>query len=492
MVDLFDEDAAERERQYKVMRRLGWASPEVREALLGRSLVRFLSESFFLDGDELSERSFIIAATFALLAYTGENRKNPRISVSYSPKHRPTHHELGEYGGKRRFSIGAHQYSFGYSVDFLDYGGVIGGGSSGHPFWLDDLLTEAEMVMADVGLTTKHIADERLIDLRLRPLVTAPTAVAKHNQLQNMLSTFAERDPENWSFWAGWHRDLLSPTKKSVSRDQYFAEKILNLFPFGDTDNLNRSIHSFEAEHLAETAGLTEQVTFSTELDQFERSIAPAKNPPLLSDMLAHVEDALEDVLVESSNGLGETSRTVRVVRRTLSRYANDPRRVELNLTTVHSEMVRQIAVEDLPASTANIALQEAALQAAQAIRAEHQDIARNRKLLQEQAWAEMTPEQLEEVERVLPDLRAVSEESLGSILAEDVKSLTEIPVFPAPEPNPQLAAYRRDAAVSFFGTVAKMAIEWRKLSLERQVGIAGGLASILGLLVAIGSGLLG
>ncbi len=179
---------------------------------------------------------------------------------------------------------------------------------------------------------------------------------------------------------------------------------------------------------------------------------------------LSQVEDALGDAMDNPSNGLSERSREAKVIRRTLAKYGNDPQRIEMDLVSVHGAITRQIVSEELPASEENLALLSACEEGAQGIRATHPEIAKNRRILQEQVWREMPETAKAQVENALPVLEAMSEEPLADDFRDDIPRLFNDAIGPVPGNAPPLGP--ADARIRVFSRVSKMTLVLRS-SLE-------------------------
>ena len=98
-----------------------------------------------------------------------------------------------------------------------------------------------------------------------------------------------------------------------------------------------------DAVELSRLLPLAEELVQDPETGTFEVRIKEVEKPDLLAATLAQLADAIEDVLENQSNGLNADSLEIRKLRRTLERYANDPQRVEMDLTTVHHSLTVQI-----------------------------------------------------------------------------------------------------------------------------------------------------
>ena len=177
--------------------------------------------------------------------------------------------------------------------------------------------------------------------------------------------------------------------------------------------------------------------------------------------------DAIEDVLHDPSNGLNDGSLDIRKLKRTLERYANDPQRVEMDFTTVHQSLTRQIASEELPPSDENLTLLTALEEGALGIRATDPAVAVNRRILQQQKLRERPPEAVEKIKEAAPVLEAITEGDLHDQMREDVHFLTEeMPTVPPRLPGvtrDDAIIPGRDEAVRVFGRSSRILITLRK-----------------------------
>jgi hypothetical protein len=223
-----------------------------------------------------------------------------------------------------------------------------------------------------------------------------------------------------------------------------------------------------DAEAVSQRLPLAEDLVFNEVSSTFEVFARDVTKPDLLGATLSQISDAIEDVLANPSNGLNEQSLEFRKLRRTIERYSNDPQRIEMDLTSVHASLVRQIAIGELPPSEENDALVHALREGAQGIRATDQMVAENRRILQQQAQRELTDEDLQTIADAAPALEAISDGRLEAELREDVIYLTqEMRVGP-----PRLPGVTRDdaiiaapdEAVRLFGRAARMLITLRKV----------------------------
>lgn len=172
-----------------------------------------------------------------------------------------------------------------------------------------------------------------------------------------------------------------------------------------------------------------------------------------------------------------------------------------MDLTTVHGSLLRQMATGELPASVENEALLVALREGVQGIRATDPEVAQNRRLLQEQALSELSPEALTQIEEAAPVLEAITEGALQEQMHEDVLFLTEeMRVGPPRLPGVTRAdavVPGRDEAGRVFGRSARMLLALRRApelihKLHDSAGFkAAVIVTTLSGMVALGAALL-
>lgn len=302
------------------------------------------------------------------------------------------------------------------------------------------------------------------------------------------LKSFWAESPRTWIFWQNWYEDMLAG--RPVDWD--FLRQVV-LLPDEDwkagPERIAERISGLQARYLAEKTPQAERIEFVPETGRFRAVPVPVVNPGLLGASLSQVSDALDDALAKPSNGLSERSREAHVLRRTVLKYGNDPQRIEMDLTTIHAALTRQIAREDLPPSEENLALQAACEEGARAVRATHPEIARNRQILSQQAWTEMTPEAKAIVEKALPVLTAISDQSLAEDFGADIPELVNDAIGPPPDWAPRLPG--ADPATRVFSRVSQMTIILRS-SLETLDAVADRLGMTRGEVIGIFLSLVG
>lgn len=222
-----------------------------------------------------------------------------------------------------------------------------------------------------------------------------------------------------------------------------------------------------EAASLSRRLPLAEELVQNPDSGFFEVRPKDITNLNLLGATLGQLADAIEDVLANQSNGLNAASLDIRKLRRTIERYANDPQRVEMDLTTVHGSLSVQIATGELPPSNENAALISALQEGAQGIRATDPEVAENRQILQEQALRDLASDDLNQIAEAAPVLEAITEGDLRGQMREDILFLTK----EMREGPPRLPGVTRedaiivgrDEAVRVLGRTARMLLILRR-----------------------------
>lgn len=263
-----------------------------------------------------------------------------------------------------------------------------------------------------------------------------------------------------YSFWREWYQGFLDGKPLDWELQRRVA-----LIPDDDwekgPEHIAEKIQEIKAEYLAAQLPLAEDLEFDQDSGTFHTVPREMAKPDLLGATLSQVEDALDDVMENYSNGINERSVECRKLTRTFRKYGNDPQRIEMDFTTVHAGLTRQIINGELPPSEENLALQSALEEGAKAVRATHPEVAENRRILQEQNLRELTDDEKATLEEALPVLQAISDEALAEEWAQDIPALTNDSLLPVPDSAPRLPG--ADEATRIFGRAARMAVETKK-----------------------------
>lgn len=330
---------------------------------------------------------------------------------------------------------------------------------------ISETSTRALLIAVEVtNLDVKNLVSEPVVKLfghKLWLQVKAPSGLV--NGLE-ILTKFWSSDLQTWGFWKIWYDDLFNGMEANWELWRDIA-----LFPDADwmlgAAHIAGKINEAKARQLGEKLPIAESVEFNQKSGKFSFLPQIILNPSLLGATLSQAEDALDDALADSRNGLQENSRETRVLRRTFVRYGNDPQRIEMDFTAIHAGLVRQIATDDLPASEVNLGLIRALEEGALGIRTAHPDVAQNRKLIEMQAFVEMPRATLDKLAEALPILVDITE-GLGQVdWQQDISAIVEASNLTSPlyrrlgpaERNSALAA--RDEKVRVFGRSARILV---------------------------------
>lgn len=261
-----------------------------------------------------------------------------------------------------------------------------------------------------------------------------------------------------WSFWREWYQGFLDGKPLDWELQRRVA-----LIPDEDweqgPEHIARKIEEIQAEWLSEQAPSAEKIEFDEATQKFHVIPLEIAKPDLLGATLSQIEDALDDVLACPSNGLHDGSKAVRVLRRTLTKYGNNPQQIEMGLVTAHTAITRQFLADEMPQSEENLALRDAIEDGARGIRATHPEVAENRKILQDQALREMSSEDLDLLEDAKPLLEAWSSDDLAEGWAHDIPQLINDATTPLPSGAPPLPG--AEEATRIFSRAAKMKLSY-------------------------------
>ncbi len=266
----------------------------------------------------------------------------------------------------------------------------------------------------------------------------------------------------DWTFWRRWYLSMWDGTWTDWDLAHEVAKIENDVWEGEDAlAKVAARIREIEANLLQARAPQAEQVLFDQTTQKFTVEPIDVAKPDLLGATLIQLEDALEDVLASASNGLQETAREVRVVRRVIEKHGNNPQQIEMGCVSAHAGLTRQIAAGELPPSEENLAFQAALEETAVGIRATHSDVAENRKILTQQKISEISKKDREELEKALPLLVAISDADLADDWSHDIPALVNSSVGPLPSGAPALPG--ADEANRLFSRVAKISI-WMRM----------------------------
>lgn len=277
-------------------------------------------------------------------------------------------------------------------------------------------------------------------------------------------------DGPEWRFWIDWYQDELDgkpPKSREMLHEIAALSKGAEKYPISEADwqqgpkHIAAMIAGIQAKFLSAKTPQAEKLVFDSKTATFSAVPIKVENPQLLAATLSQVSDALDDAMANPGNGLSEHSRENRVLTRTVTKYGNDPQRIEMDFTAVAIGLRRQFEVKDLPKSEENLALLDAVEEGARAVRASHAEVAENRAVLAHQALLELPDADKQTLQDMVPVLVAISNDALGADFRADVAELINDALLPLPSGAPRLPAM--DPAVRVFGRVSRM-----KLAMDR------------------------
>lgn len=267
-------------------------------------------------------------------------------------------------------------------------------------------------------------------------------------------------DLNDWWYWIDWYEGLRrgsAPDWELWHQIALIPNDIWNDGP----EAVARAIEDIKARLLILRQPLAEDLIPDPDTGQFEAVPRPIANPQLLSTTLAQVDDAIDDVLAQTANGLRADSIDIRILKRAIDRYANDPQRVERDMNAVSNSLLHQIAVDDLPASADNMLLQKLTHQVAVGLRGAHPEIAANHQLLQDQALAEISAEKRQLIADAAPVLEAVVTGQTKDQMRDDLLVLAQDMRIGAP-PLPGVTRFDADSLQRVGNRAAKIQIALR------------------------------
>lgn len=263
---------------------------------------------------------------------------------------------------------------------------------------------------------------------------------------------FGPRDPHGSSFWERWYLGFVLGKPLDWELQRRVSEIDEEIWT-SSSQRIADEIERIQADFLLSQVPLAETVEVNADSGLLHLVPVRVENAPLLSALVASVQDAVEDA-VRGNNGLNDSSTTVRILTRSCMRYGNDPQRLEVDFTRAVVGLRRQIDVKDLPDSEDNMHLLNTIEEAVRGIRVTHPGVAKNREILAKATPLLLTDAERADLEKAAPELAKVTEGSLKDDFAEDIPLLLENPIGFADKhlPGPQA-----DAAVRVVSRATKM-----------------------------------
>ena len=464
---------------YDKLKKLGWLSAYSRQVLLTRHLIRLATLFASRNSMEVGRNDVLMLFYILRLSVhcPPQNQgRHAKLSVPYFPTDRPETFDLKLKAAPLQFHL------MSTPTDELNWRLISGTDPLSEPFprrhkprgnlykrsvkastkeqeiLNQFLFAEIENVGKGINLNRKKVADDRCQSLWKEGLF------ATHPEPEIVSMFFAKLERERESSFLEFFKNWFSGVVSGDLDWELWHDLALidgDVWEAGEVAVAD-AIQDIHAHHLTKRAPQEENIEFDGSTGKFKLVHLPPAKPDLLGATLDQISDALEDCLENLSNGLHERSRETKVLQRAALKYANNPQRLEMDFTSVHASMMRQISVDELPASEENLALVNAVQEGALGIRATHPDIAENRAILQQRAMAEMSEEDRQVVKEALPVIEDISDEVLAEDFSDDIGYIVEAEVeaencrkLGIAERNPALAA--QDEKVRVFSRAAKM-----------------------------------
>lgn len=305
---------------------------------------------------------------------------------------------------------------------------------------------DAELLLEDLekGLSAKELLNSELN--------------AGHPRMFTSVVSASQIFPEEpqWDFWKDWFQSFLDENPIGWELQKLISEIDISIWRKGPIA-VSHAIANVQANLLESKAPVSEQIAFDHSENKFATIPINLNNPQLLGAILDQVEDSLDTALENQSNGLSNTSRETRSLRRIIKKYGNDPQRIEMGFESVRKGLTRQILNDELPASEDNLALSDALEEGARGIRGTHPEVAENRKILNEQAIRELPTGAVEQLTEALPILTAISDEALAEEWKQDIPQLINDATTPLPSGAPSLPG--AEEATRIFNRAAKISL---------------------------------
>ncbi len=270
------------------------------------------------------------------------------------------------------------------------------------------------------------------------------------------------KDKPGYGFWIRWFEAALEGRPITGDWDSHwqFLHDILTgirSFEWSKrAEHVAGLISEIEVKYFQKRLPLAEELTQNPETGKYRVHSIPVADIPLLDTLLARLEDLLEDCHL-SHNGIGDSDRETRVIRRVLEKYRDNPQRIEMDFTDLASRLRMKLRLGEYAESDENSGLLSGVEDCIRLVRDRHPDVVANRSVLAHQKMKDMSKDESASLDIYKGPLSDASE----GVLADDF--LTDIPEIVMPP----LPGVTRDApvgpmpplpgAIRTFGRAAKM-----------------------------------
>ncbi|MGR3515335.1 MAG: hypothetical protein ACU0GG_21435 [Paracoccaceae bacterium] len=184
-----------------------------------------------------------------------------------------------------------------------------------------------------------------------------------------------------------------------------------------EPEGVSEEIKRAQARYLADT--LKEGVEFAPS-GRLTLVPQPFKESEHLGELVEMVRVTLELATANLSNGLSPTCYQAQLIERALTRYGNDPHRIEMTFEQAKASLMQDMAEEAIPSSPANRDLVQTLGDAAGSIRDSDPEIAEKRERLNRIRLGQLSHEDAAKVAKVAVAVADISEGVLKEDLLED------------------------------------------------------------------------
>jgi hypothetical protein len=256
-----------------------------------------------------------------------------------------------------------------------------------------------------------------------RPLWSAEAP--EPDKLAKLWGEFSRDLEARGGMWAFW-RDWLAGFRDGRPMDWKLQEEIA-LIPDEDwqagPERVAEKIAEIRGRYLARATARAERMAFDPEDGKFFAVPQDFARPALLQTHLSRISDRL-NAAIAMGNGLNERSPETAILRNTVSVHAGDAQRVEMDCTDVLWSITLQLG-KDLPDDQRHQLLVRALWECAEAIRANDEEIRKNREDIDTARVRSLTAEQKLRVVEVAEKIAAILKKKEAEQAIEDAEIIT-------------------------------------------------------------------
>ena len=437
---------------------------------------------------DLAERVSKLPELCRLGAFARYCARTIAFTTAFDPKHQPLVWLL-PLSALVAFRFGNQSHSHG--IQDSDFDVLIGSpGSAGDRVRLHQEIEafrelETKCIEHDVGVLERYTSSSP--SAVTNRLINSPLFALEEYE-EDATERIEQKTGQSWLFWKKWFRSLV----RGEPLDWQLQNDIANI-PDDEwmkgIDHIGGLIVHLESRRLADN--IKEKIEFSStgRLTVVPQAFNETQH---LGQLLVVVRDTLDLASGNLRNGLPHDCYQVQVIDRALTRYGNDPQRIEMDFERAKVSLMQDMAEDSIPVSAANRDLVQALGDAAGSIRESNPDIAANRERLNRIRLSELSEEDAEKVAEVAVSVAEISEGTLKEDLLEDRFRLPGVkrddglpdPVVPIGGAERNAALEAQAAQLRVYSRLAKV---WLfAIENKETVDVAGGIASVIGAVLAI------